>query len=110
MLSFYAPGRRRIEAAPEFVPAEVNWIDALRPTGEEIAFFEARPPDRGANAANSFRNRILEQAGQGVRLAASQRACALPRGWILAGAHTSRFGDVEGRTADGEIPPLKSLR
>src|SRR5262249_22063793 len=38
MLSFYAPGRGRIEAAAEFVPAEVNWIDALRPTGEEIAF------------------------------------------------------------------------
>jgi magnesium transporter len=40
MLSFYAPGRKRIEAAAEFVPAEVNWIDALRPTGEEIAFLE----------------------------------------------------------------------
>jgi hypothetical protein len=40
MLSFYTPGKGRIETvkAGETLPAEVNWIDALRPTGEEIAF------------------------------------------------------------------------
>jgi magnesium transporter len=43
MLSFHAPGKGRIEAvkAADFIPVEVNWIDALRPTGEEIAYLEA---------------------------------------------------------------------
>ncbi len=42
MLSFHTPGKGRIEAvkATGSLSAEVNWIDALRPTGEEIAFLE----------------------------------------------------------------------
>ncbi len=39
MLSFHTPGKGRQEAvkAADVVPAGVTWIDALRPTGEEIA-------------------------------------------------------------------------
>jgi magnesium transporter len=42
MLSFHAPGKTGIEVAPEseFIPPEVNWIDALRPHAQEIAFLE----------------------------------------------------------------------
>jgi magnesium transporter len=42
MLSFHGPGKPNIEAAPEAktIPAEVNWIDAVRPDAREIAFLE----------------------------------------------------------------------
>lgn len=42
MLSFHAPGRIKIEVAlaAGMVPAEVNWVDALRPDAQEIAFLE----------------------------------------------------------------------
>ena len=42
MLSFHSVGKARIEAvkAASSIPAEVNWIDAVRPTKEEIAFLE----------------------------------------------------------------------
>src|SRR5580704_2349130 len=42
MLSFHAPGEAGIEAAMDAkaVPSGVNWIDALRPDRQEIAFLE----------------------------------------------------------------------
>jgi magnesium transporter len=42
MLSFYAPGEAGIEAAMDAkaVPSGVNWIDAVRPDRQEIAFLE----------------------------------------------------------------------
>jgi magnesium transporter len=42
MLSFHAAGKAGIEAGmdAETIPSEVNWIDAVRPSAQEIAFLE----------------------------------------------------------------------
>jgi magnesium transporter len=42
MLSFHTPSKTQIVTAAnaKTIPADVNWIDALRPTEEEIAFLE----------------------------------------------------------------------
>ena len=42
MLSFHAAGKDRIEVAMDAttIPFEVNWIDALRPDAQDIAFLE----------------------------------------------------------------------
>ena len=42
MLTFFAPGKAGIEATPDAMtmPSGVNWIDAVRPDPQEIAFLE----------------------------------------------------------------------
>src|ERR1700736_4986339 len=42
MLSFHAPGKAGNEVAADAktIPSGVNWIDALRPDAQEIAFLE----------------------------------------------------------------------
>ena len=42
MLSFHAPGKAGIEVPMDAktIPAEVNWIDAVQPDPQEIAFLE----------------------------------------------------------------------
>jgi magnesium transporter len=43
MLSFHAPSKAGIKVAPDAksIPFEVNWIDALRPDSQEVAFLES---------------------------------------------------------------------
>jgi magnesium transporter len=45
MLRFHASGRPEIKVSPDAkaMPAEVNWIDVLKPDSQEIAFLERTP-------------------------------------------------------------------